>query len=469
MKFHYWPILISSVLSAAALKPVSVTVGQNLETTATVALDSPAPDGGLQVTLTSTNPTQLLLSATPDKAGSASITVLVRPGMRSSGEFYVQGFADHGTATYTATAAGFDSGDGTVTLAPSSIVISGPSSIKNASFQTTAGSRKSRITVYPVVFDAAGNPVSQAVAGGLPVKVELTSSDPAVGILTQPQITLEAGMGRAVTEFQPISKGKTTLAATPPPGFSAPSRYASIAVVVDVPSLGVTDGATVGKNLQFPGTLNLGAEAPEGGLKVTLTSNDPKRLLLASTPVEKGAASMAFTIPPRGFALIYYLQALSDSGTVTYTASAAGYLPRTGTVNLAPSGVVLVGPLTLPEGQLLRSEKAGGARAHGFVATLGASPTRVYVCTVWLDPVSHRGADITIQTLRPGISLTVQLKSENPAIGTVLSPVTIQGGQDQAESRFDAVSAGETMISVVTPEGYTQSSNDSTLKAIVRP
>ena len=146
-------------------------------------------------------------------------------------------------------------------------MISGPSTIKNPGFQTTLGSRNSRITVYPVIFDAAGNPVSQAVAGGLPVKVDLTSSDAAVGILTRSPVTLEAGMGRATSEFHPNSKGKTTLSATPPPGFSAPARYASIAVVVDVPSLGLTESATVGKNLQFPGTLNLGVAGPEGGVR----------------------------------------------------------------------------------------------------------------------------------------------------------------------------------------------------------
>ena len=64
MKFYYCSILISSVCVGRGSQARERYGGSEPgNATATVALDSPAPDGGLQITLTSKNPAQLLLSA----------------------------------------------------------------------------------------------------------------------------------------------------------------------------------------------------------------------------------------------------------------------------------------------------------------------------------------------------------------------------------------------------------------------
>src|ERR1700685_3371901 len=83
----------SAMFSETGLHPPDAAVGRNLKTTATVKLSEPAPAGGLQITLTSDNPGLLLLSPSPEKAGAPSIGVTVRPGLRESPEFYVQGLA----------------------------------------------------------------------------------------------------------------------------------------------------------------------------------------------------------------------------------------------------------------------------------------------------------------------------------------------------------------------------------------
>ena len=131
------------------LVPANVTVGRSLEAPATVTLSSPAPEGGLQVTLTSGDPSRLVLSRSADAAGSASITIPVRAGSGSTPEFYVQGLADRGTVTYTASAPGSGSVEGKVTLAASAIAIAGPGGVGagDATLQTTVRSRKWRITV----------------------------------------------------------------------------------------------------------------------------------------------------------------------------------------------------------------------------------------------------------------------------------------------------------------------------------
>ena len=58
---------------------------------------------------------------------------------------------------------------------------------------------------------------------------------------------------------------------------------------------------------------------------------------------------------------------------------------------------------------------------YKFLADLSKlEPTHVVVWTAYLDPVTHRSADITVQPLRAGLSLTIPLTNSNPAVGTNL-------------------------------------------------
>ena len=127
----------------------------------------------------------------------------------------------------------------------------------------------------------------------------------------------------------------------------------------------------------------------------------------------------------------------------------------------------MVGPLTLPEGQLLRPAAEGGARQQGFITSLSAKPTRLFIHTVQLDPVTHRAADITIQALRGGLELPVDLKISDPAVGAIDAHVTIAGGADHATTQFTPLNEGSVALSVVVPPGFTEASNDGWLKVTV--
>ena len=89
---------------ASGLAVPDVTVGRNLQMYASVKLPEAAPRAGLSLTVTSDDPTRLLLSKAPDQAGSASITLTVNSGFVYSPEFWVQGLADNGTVTYNVNA-----------------------------------------------------------------------------------------------------------------------------------------------------------------------------------------------------------------------------------------------------------------------------------------------------------------------------------------------------------------------------
>lgn len=462
-------ILLGPVtLSAAGLVPSNVTVGQNLETEAVVKLDAPAPRGGLLITLTSDDPSRVLLSSAPDAAGSASISLKVTEGRLVSPEFCVQGLTDSGMVTYAASAAGYGKATGAVTLVRSGIVITGPAKLGNP-LVTTSGIWPSVITVYSAQLDSSGNFIAvQQVRGGSSATVQISSSNTAVGTITSSPVTITGGSVSVRSQFQPLSEGNTTLLLDTPAGFNTPAQFARITVTVNSPRLAVTDKINLGANLQASGTVLLGAPATQGGVAVTLTSDDPSRLLLSRSATLPGSKSITVMIESGASNASYYLQALGDSGSVSYTANAPKYRSAAGTIALTPSGVLLTGPTGAPdEAEVLRPEAP--EFPHGFFGDLTSGKTTgIVVYTAYLVPKTHRGADITIQALRAGISLKVGLQNSNPVVGTIPDSVTIMGGSDQAGAQFIPLSVGSTVLSVTTPEGYTTPRNSTTLTAIVK-
>src|SRR5664280_1983850 len=183
---------------APGLAAPNLTVGRNLETYGNVRLTEAAPEGGVRIVLTSDDPTRLLLSDSLDKAGTASVTLTVRPRAFDSPEFCVQGLADHGAVTYTATAEGVGTATGTVTLAPSAIVIFGP--FKAPSFPTTPRSDPFKITIVAVALDPEMKILEeQQIAGGSPLEVSISNSASQAGTVDASKLTLAGGTTSAGT------------------------------------------------------------------------------------------------------------------------------------------------------------------------------------------------------------------------------------------------------------------------------
>ena len=449
----------SFLLSASPLVPPNAVVGSNLEAPAKIRLDEPAPDEGLEITLRSADPNLLRISTTAEKLGTASLVIRARPGNSESQEFWLQALGSSGTVTYTADAPGRGSGTGAVTLAPSGILITGPYRVPK--FLTTTGALPPKIRLVAARLDSSLKvSEEQVITGGL--TVEVTNSNASIGRLAESPVVIPAGEGSAVTQFLPAGEGDVTFAIKAPPGFSVPAEFATVTASVRKPGIVVSDDLFIGHNLEVGGVLALGEFAPVGGLTVTLTSSDPSRLLLSASKTEPGSKSVQIKIRPEGFNAIYFLQALGNSGEVEYTATAPGFRSRTGVVKLAPSGITLTPYFQGPpdEGQVLKKQTSDGT--YGFTMKESEQTTmRLIAWTAQLDPETHRSADITVQPLRAGMSLTVPLTNSNPAVGKIASQVTITGGSDHGAVDFMPVSAGTTEISVVTPKDFTVSANST--------
>ena len=437
-----------ATVTPAGLVAVNATVGKGLETTANILLNGVAPSSGLQVSVTSNNPSQLLLSTNPSGAGSASIVLTIPAGSNSSQSFYLYGAGNSGTATYSASAPGFGTGTGTVTVAPSGFFIAGPSGPGSPSLFTTTGAAPTTISVMSAALDSSLNIVAlQPVAGGTSVTVSVTSSNNSVGTITSPSVTIASGASSATTQFRPAAAGSTTLSAVAPAGFSTPQNGSVVATVL-TPGLALTTGISIGNGLQESGLLLLGQAAPPQGVSVTLTSNNPSQLLLSTSATGKGSSSITLTVPSGSTSAPYFIQAFGSIGNVTYSATSPGFATRTATITLAPSGAVVFGPFGI----------------SALSVAVGSGPTAFSVSMAQLNTDNSFAF---VEQLAGGTSVTLNLTSSSSAVGSIGSPVTIPGGSDTATTNFTPLSPGSTTVSVQKPAGFTQATTGSSVAVTV--
>jgi hypothetical protein len=201
------------------------TVGNHLELPGIVSI----PPSATEVTVALTATGQMSLSATGTDAGSASINVKI-PAGQTTATYYMYGLADSGTATVTATASGYTSGNGTETLAPSAVVIEGPQYPLINSISTTVGG-SATVTIATAILNSANNPVQEAVAGTTSLSVTLGNSNPTVGTFPA-KVTIGPGASSTTAQFQGAATGTTTLSITEPPGYDASTQYAQLSATV---------------------------------------------------------------------------------------------------------------------------------------------------------------------------------------------------------------------------------------------
>lgn len=474
MRYVYSLNVLSAILAPAMLlaagpgfvTPAEVTVGRNLQMYTNIRLTEHAPETGLMVTITSDDPSRLLLSALPDKPGTKAITIKVNANYFETPDFMAQAFSDNGSVTYTISAPGYESSKGTIKLAQSSLLLVGP--FKAPSFSTTPNT-SSKMTVYTALIDAEGKFVMQQSTSS-PLKLSILSSDPKVGVIPEAELTLPSGDSSMFAEFRPKgSVGTTSLTVKMPAGFSQPKQYGVVKAMVELPGMGLTGDINLGKDLQVPSFILLGEAAPAKGLDVTLTSSDPKAMVLSASVDKLGSGSVTIHVPAGEMRIPYFIQGLADSGTINHTASAPGYRDRVAPVYMAPSGVMVVySPYGPPdEAEFLRAKATRDPRAF-TVSLKEPSKTHLTLWTVYLDPKTRRGADITAQRLRPGVVATVNLSSTDPTIAKIESKITLTGPSEWAMTEFVPLRAGQTTISVDTPAGFTTPSNAITVTATVK-
>ena len=261
-------------LSSISLNPASVMGGNS--STGTVELSGPAPTGGAQVALSSSNTAVATVPSSVTVAAgttSASFTVSTTAVAASA------------TVTISASYAGATaSASLTVTPAPSAPTLS---SLTLNPTTVIGGVQSSTGTV------ALSGP---ALSGG--AQVALFSSNSAVASVPS-SVTVPAGATSAtftVSTSAVTASTTVTISAS----YSGATRSASLTVTPVAPvllSLTVNPTSVVGGGLESPaGTATLSGPAPAGGAQVALTSSNGAASVPSSVIIPAGATGASFRV-----------------------------------------------------------------------------------------------------------------------------------------------------------------------------
>jgi hypothetical protein len=208
-------------------------VGYHLQNQVTITLGAPAT-AGLQMTVTSNDPANLLLSSDPTAAGQPQITIPLNVGDQTV-YFNLYGLATSGSASFTVTIPGYSPGGGTVTLTPSAFII-GVGYSFSPMLSTTVAAGASPLTVATILLDPSSGAYAgfQPVAGGFPTQIQLNDSNPAIGTIDHQSLTFNGNDGALNVTFTPIKPGSTGVGiVSVPPNFSVYPGFGSVAITVN--------------------------------------------------------------------------------------------------------------------------------------------------------------------------------------------------------------------------------------------
>ncbi len=449
---------ITATVTAPAINIGAVNLGNNLETVGSIGLGAATPNNGIPetLTLTSSDPTHLLLSTSPTVVGTGSISLTLAPNSFSVPTFYLQGLglpAGPGSAavTLTASLAGYSNGTGTITVVPTGF------EINNGNFTTTTFSSPTALSALIGAlnanltnFVAFGESVGPQAGG--PVTLTFSSSNTSVGTITNNgAVTFTVGGSYVAggASFQPLTAGPAvTISINTPTGYStAPAADTQITATVTAPAINI-GAVNLGNNLETVGSIGLGAATPNNGIPetLTLTSSDPTHLLLSTSPTVVGTASISLTLAPNSFSVpTFYLQGLGlpagpGSAAVTLTASLAGYSNGTGTITVVPTG------FEINNGNFTTTTFSSPTALSALIGALNANLTNFVAFGESVGP-------------QAGGPVTLTFSSSNTSVGTITNngavTFTVGGSYVAGGASFQPLTAGPAVtISINTPTGY---------------
>ena len=439
-------------------------VGSGLQDGGFVSL-SAGNHGGASVTVTSLDPSTILIDTLADGPGHATIVKPLANG-QTGFSYYIQALEGKtGTVRLRATEPRFVPDSVDVTAVVPGVELGGvPGTMTTltppASFYAQIGILNGQATGLARV---------QLIRGGAPAALVATmTSTPAsvvavVDSTTAPNgaatatarinkgfyYTPSNGPGTGGTDVRPILNGTATISVSIP-GFITASTNGTRQISVSQP--GITAGlnfSQIGSGLQEAGSVSLGA-SNHGGVDVTLTSSDPTIVLLAKDNTTAGAASIQVHLNNGQTNFSFYAQALEGkTGTPTITVSAPGFTNGTTNTQVVQPAIDLQGvpnSWTIAGGDFVTYSQTGVANGQltglsrpQYVRPGGPAPITI----------TFTSTNTTIGLMRnsaqgDGASRTAQIGTSGSEYYT---PTTVAGGG----VAFHPLATGSGTITVSSP------------------
>ena len=445
---------LTATVNAPTISLTPTVVGYNLQVLGSGGLNTPAPSGGLPVTITSSDTSKVLLTTNPAVAGAANAVVTVPAGGTTLPAFYIQGLVSSGSVTLNASGPGYVGASANVVLTPSGFMINSPNNGGDFTTTTLASATPLQLSVWQLSSSLA--PVMQGqITGGVSPSVGVVSGTTSTGTIQGSPVTFQPNdSSNSGVSFQPNSNCATpctsVLSVTQPAGFSAPNPGRQITATVNqsAVTLRMTQNV-IGQNLEVLASGALDVPAPSD-MQITITSNNPSKILLSTSATGAGSASIVVTVPAgNGVNSIgfpnYYVQSLSadSSAAVTLTATppaGSGFASSTFNVTPAPSGFVLLGPNGVgADFGIVKSNGNVNLSVQAAVLDSSGNPTQLY------------------QAVRGGFSANVTVSSNNTPVATIGgSPLAVTAGTAGGTVTVQPQSPGVANITATTPAGYSK-------------
>lgn len=301
---------------------------KDVMTTFELRLDGSPTLTGVPLTISSSDPARLLLSATGQDAGSGTIT-------RTSGNLLrLYGLADSGSVRVRIEGEGIAPEEFVVPLTPFPLKLRGPlAGVNTLLTPQQPGS-------WRLDLGEAGSRPLALRPGASPVRVEIISSDPRVVTARPNVVELRPGAGSVSFEVVPGAPGEAELQLVTAPGYE-PDRT-RVPVRVRAARL-VAPDLTLGKDQLSPVTLrHESGFPPPASVIVTVTSLHPDRVLVARSV--EAAPTASITTPflvGASESELFLVHALAGEGTAQLRVTAEGYAESIMTVTLVPTAVAL--------------------------------------------------------------------------------------------------------------------------------
>jgi hypothetical protein len=387
------------------------------------------PNATFPVTLTSSDPSKVLISPTSVQHGQPTLTNGTYSGPGSVVAWLE--ILDTGPVTITATSPGMDPVTAPVAIGELAVgffyPFNGTQPIQNYSL----GLNQSvdfglRLYVYPIDIVFFQDPRVQR-PGVAPVTVQVQSTNPQAIVpdYSGPfPLTLAANETLYHIGLTAAKTGTSVLSVL---GISGKIRSSSLTVQSFGPGITLSP-ITLGKDMMLSIYPSIIGSFPNG-ISLKLTSADPSKVVFSTDVTKVGQGSITTSTTP------IIIQGLADSGVVEITAEIlnGGGTSKT-TVTLTPSGFAWYPPAWSP------------SSSSGFFPSVFAYA---------LDPVTL--VPLVSQGLRPGLSGSVDLQVADSSVVSA-SPLSLPLATLSTSSGVTIRSAagGDTQIAIVQPPGFVQ-------------
>ncbi|MBS1855790.1 MAG: hypothetical protein JST11_10520, partial [Acidobacteria bacterium] len=365
--------------------PANVSVGLTQSAQLAVSL-TPAPAANVTINLSSSNPSQVTVSTATVTIPAGQTTPAAQPTVTG---------VTLGSATITATASGY-------TTASSSVQVNSTVSFAGG-LTVLMGSGPQNLTLNLAV---------PAPSGG--VTVNISSSNPAVATVPN-TVTFIQGQSSVSVPVTPVAPGSVVIHASSLPNI--PDATANVTVspsgTINLPSTSVGLGQTA----SYPVTL---AAAAPANVTISLASSDSTKVTISPASVTITAGQ---TAPPSQPTITGV-----NLGAANITASAAGYTPASGaiqvtaTVNFTQTNLTILGTGT----QNLTLNLSAPAPSGGVTVNLSSSnPSAATVPPNVTFTQSQTSVSVPVTAIAPGAA--VIHASQLPFIADVTANVTVAG------------------------------------------